>query len=151
MQRETIFHLCFFNDLSPYLSVLLRVLDHVHVHVVDQVGQFWHVLDHLVGLTGDVPLMIRKQTEEEITLHRREGKKKKESQQRITSVSLAAGSVILIRCKCVCGGGWGEEGWVGNYRSPVCNPLVIGKQISHFLPRATAPCGVSEKSRGCSL
>lgn len=95
MQRETIFHLCFFIDLRPYLSVLLRVLDHVHVHVVDQVGQFWHVLDHLVGLTGDVPLMKRKQTEEEMTLHRREGKKNK-SQQRITSVSLAAGGVILI-------------------------------------------------------
>lgn len=44
----------------------------MHVHVVGQVGHFWHVLDHLVLLTGDVPLRKRKQTEEEeeIILHR---------------------------------------------------------------------------------
>lgn len=40
----------------PYLSVLLGRLDHVHVHVVDQVGHLWHVLDDLVGLSGSISL-----------------------------------------------------------------------------------------------
>lgn len=62
----------------PYLSVLLRGLDHVHVHIVDQVGHLRHVLDDLVGLTRDVPLRKEnKRTEEEITSIRYVKKKKK--------------------------------------------------------------------------
>lgn len=35
-----------------YLSVLLCALNHVHVHVVNQVSHLWHILDHLIGLGG---------------------------------------------------------------------------------------------------
>ena len=37
---------------GSYLSVLLcALLDHVHVHVVHQVGHLWHVLDHTLPLS----------------------------------------------------------------------------------------------------
>lgn len=35
-----------------YLSVLLCALNHVHVHVVNQVSHLWHILDHLIRLGG---------------------------------------------------------------------------------------------------
>lgn len=67
--------------------MLLRGLDHVHVHAVDQVGHLWHVLDGPVGLTRDVPLRKEKQAEEEITSKK---KRKKKCQRGIISVLLAA-------------------------------------------------------------
>lgn len=44
-----------------YLSVLLRGLDHMHVHVIDQIGHLWHVLDDLVLLSRCVSLKEGKQ------------------------------------------------------------------------------------------
>lgn len=37
-----------------YLSVLLHALNHVHVHVVNQVSHLRHVLDHLIRLGGSL-------------------------------------------------------------------------------------------------
>lgn len=34
------------------MSVLLCALNHVHVHVVNQVSHLWHILDHLIRLGG---------------------------------------------------------------------------------------------------
>lgn len=66
----------------PYLSVLLRGLDHVHVHIVDQVGHLRHVFDDLVGLTWDVPLKKEsEQTEEEMTSIQYVEKKKNGSEE----------------------------------------------------------------------
>lgn len=39
-----------------YLSVLLGGLDHVHVHIIHQVGHLWHVLDDLVRLSRSISL-----------------------------------------------------------------------------------------------
>lgn len=118
----------------PYLSMLLRGLDHVHVHIVDQVGHLRHVLDDLVGLTRDVPLRKEnKRTEEEITSIRYV-KKKKKSQRGIISVLLAV--TVMYRS---------DANVRGNYNSPVCELLVIGKQIPHFLPPAIAAHRPSKK------
>lgn len=42
-----------------YLSVLLGGLDHVHVHIIHQVGHFRHVLHNLVRLSRSISLKGR--------------------------------------------------------------------------------------------
>lgn len=48
---------------DSYLSVLLGGLDHVHVHIIHQVGHLWHVLDDLVRLSWSISLSTRKKNQ----------------------------------------------------------------------------------------